>query len=218
MKHEKKGFWSHPLTLKGETKIQITRQIFEAGFLFHPLKECGETFFRELDKWMKAQKINNGMNISCERVRTPHPWEDEIFFPFVSYANVRGFRTLSAIIFINYLNYVLSFIFGIGFSFCIKERTIDLILSWKNHILAGNILPFVEFSEKKFPALSSCVSCWYNFQIISLVYSPINLTSCLNFCFPLSLRGWDLSAFFFMRKAKRASTNCSMWIIKLIGE
>ena len=52
------------------------------------------------------------------------------------------FSNLFTRIFVYYLNYVLSFIFGIGFSFCIKERTIHPILSWKFDLLAGNILPW----------------------------------------------------------------------------
>ena len=56
---------------------------------------------------------------------------------------------------------MLSLIFGIGIFFCIKERTIDLILSWKVDILAGNILPFVEeFKEKKFPACQNSLRGW----------------------------------------------------------
>ena len=65
-------------------------------------------------------------NISRQYVNLP--WEDEIFSPLC--LMLSWFSNSFERIFINYLNYVLSFIFGIGFSFWIKERTIDLIYCW----------------------------------------------------------------------------------------
>ena len=70
------------------------------------------------------------------------PWEDEIFPP-VSHSPVvfELFRMNTHQLF--KLCAVIHFWHRVFF--CIKERIIDLILSWKVHILAGNILPTVEF-------------------------------------------------------------------------
>ena len=65
-------------------------------------------------------------NISRQNVN--HLWEEDIFFPLCLI--LMWFARYFAIKFINGLNYDLLFIFGIGFAFCIKERTIDPILSY----------------------------------------------------------------------------------------
>ena len=58
-------------------------------------------------------------------------WEDEIYSPLC--LMLTWFSNYFAIIFINYLNYLLSFIFGIGFSFCIKERRVFCPPRKKSH-------------------------------------------------------------------------------------
>ena len=81
--------------------------------------------------------LHSWENISRQYVL--HPWEDEILFPLCL---MLTWFSNSFKVFIHWLFKLCALIdFWYRVFFCIKERTIDPILSWKVQILAGNILP-----------------------------------------------------------------------------
>ena len=144
--------------------------------------------------------VSSWENISRQYVN--HPWEDEIFSPLCLI--LTWFSNYFQRIFINYLNYVLSFIFGIGIFFLHQRENNRSILSWKVHILAGNIL---HVSYLKFPAflermgsLFCLFHVWFSWE--KFIHQKSGIQKIIWFCPQIFLRGDLLFSFFSEKRAK----------------